>query len=233
MHAQARDVMGTYPWSGQAYEASSARLDYGAPLNPDLAQNHNKFRVLGRAVDWLIDLIAPCPWTAAAGSNVRLPVPYERRTLYSAEERRRRDSTVWTTVQGVLAPIQFGVFLVSLCLVVNYLSSGRGYAIATASVVVKTGVLYTIMITGSIWEKKVFGKYLFAPAFFWEDAVSMLVIALHTAYLSALWSGWGSANGLMTLALAAYTAYAINAAQFILKLRAARLEAPSTRGQSR
>jgi 3-vinyl bacteriochlorophyllide hydratase len=132
-----------------------------------------------------------------------------------------------------VAPIQFGVFLVSLCLVVNYLSSGRGYAIATASVVVKTGVLYTIMITGSIWEKKVFGKYLFAPAFFWEDAVSMLVIALHTAYLSALWSGWGSANGLMTLALAAYTAYAINAAQFILKLRAARLEAPSTRGQSR
>jgi 3-vinyl bacteriochlorophyllide hydratase len=225
--------MGTYPWHGQVYAASSARRDYGTPRHRDLRQNGNKFNVLGRTVDWLIDLVAPCPWTAAAGSSTRLLVPSQHRALYTAEERRRRDSTAWTTVQGVLAPIQFGVFLVSLCLVLNYLSSGRGYAIATASVVVKTGVLYAIMITGSIWEKKVFGKYLFAPAFFWEDAVSMLVIALHTAYLWALLSGWGSANDLMTLALAAYTAYAINAAQFILKLRAARLEAPSTRGHSR
>jgi 3-vinyl bacteriochlorophyllide hydratase len=225
--------MGTYPWNGQVYEATSAKRDYRAPRQCDFDINGNKFNALGRFVDWLIDLIAPCPWTAAAGSNARLLVPPQHRTLYTAEERRRRDTTVWTTVQGVLAPIQFGVFLVSLCLVLNYLSSGRGYGIATASVVVKTGVLYAIMITGSIWEKKVFGKYLFAPAFFWEDAVSMFVIALHTAYLWALLSGRGSANGLMTLALAAYTAYAINAAQFILKLRAARLEAPSTRGHSK
>ena len=55
---------------------------------------------------------------------------------------------------------------------------------------VKTLVLYTIMITGSIWEKEVFGRYLFAPAFFWEDVFSMLVLALHTAYLAALFTGW-------------------------------------------
>jgi 3-vinyl bacteriochlorophyllide hydratase len=83
------------------------------------------------------------------------------------------------------------------------------------------------MITGAIWEKVVFGQYLFAPSFYWEDVFSMLVIALHTAYLAALFSGWGDTHFQMWLALAAYSAYVINATQFILKLRAARLQAES------
>jgi 3-vinyl bacteriochlorophyllide hydratase len=147
------------------------------------------------------------------------------RRLYSAEERRRRDASRWTLVQGVLAPLQFAVFLASLVLVLRYLATGDGLAVASASVVVKTLLLYTIMVTGSIWEKDVFGVYLFAPAFFWEDVASMLVLALHTAYLAALATGWLDARGQMTLALAAYAAYVINATQFLLKLRAARLEA--------
>jgi 3-vinyl bacteriochlorophyllide hydratase len=102
------------------------------------------------------------------------------------------------------------------------LSSGEGYSIAAASIVVKTLLLYAIMITGSIWEREVFGRYLFAPAFFWEDAFSMLVLALHTAYLAALLAGIGSPRQQMLLALAAYATYFINATQFILKLRAAR-----------
>jgi len=182
----------------------------------------------GLFVDNLIDRIAPCPWPSSSGSSALLHAvkPEYRHGLYTLEERQRRDATGWTTVQGVLAPVQFAVFLVSLGLVLNYLLLGRGYEIATVSVILKTGVLYTIMITGSIWEKEVFGKYLFAPAFFWEDAVSMLVIGLHTAYLAAVLLDWGSANDRMYLALAAYATYLLNAAQFVLKLRAARLEKP-------
>jgi 3-vinyl bacteriochlorophyllide hydratase len=146
-------------------------------------------------------------------------------SLYTPEERRRRDSTRWTLVQGVLAPIQFVIFLVSLGLVLRYLETGHGAGAATASIVAKTFTLYTIMITGSIWEKVVFGKWLFVPAFFWEDVFSMLVLALHTAYLVALIGGYGTERGRMLLALAAYATYAINATQFILKLRAARLQA--------
>jgi 3-vinyl bacteriochlorophyllide hydratase len=148
-----------------------------------------------------------------------------RAALYSSEERRRRDASPWTLVQGVLAPVQFAVFMVSLGLVLRYLATGEGLGAATASVVVKTVVLYAIMITGSIWERDVFGRYLFAPAFYWEDVVSMLVLALHTAYLAALFTGMLHARGQMILALAAYSAYVVNAAQFVLKLRAARLEA--------
>ena len=144
--------------------------------------------------------------------------------LYTPEERARRDASAWTLVQGVLAPVQFLVFLISLGLVLRYLATGEGLAWAHASIVVKTGVLYTIMVTGCIWEKVVFGRYLFAPAFFWEDVVSMGVIALHTAYLAALVTGALGDEALMGLALAAYATYVINAVQFLLKLRAARLQ---------
>lgn len=151
-----------------------------------------------------------------------------RLPLYTAEERARRDATGWTLVQGVLAPVQFLVFLVSLGLVLRTLATGEGLSAATTSVVVKTLVLYLIMITGCIWEKVVFGRYLFAPAFYWEDVFSMGVLALHTAYLLALATDALTTRALLVLALAAYAAYVINATQFILKLRAARLGSRSS-----
>ena len=110
--------------------------------------------------------------------------------LYTPEERRRRDESAWTVVQGILAPLQFLVFLVSLGLVIRTLSTGEGAFAADLSIVIKTLVLYTIMITGSIWEKVVFGRWLFAPAFFWEDVFSMAVLALHTFYLFMLFDGF-------------------------------------------
>jgi 3-vinyl bacteriochlorophyllide hydratase len=151
--------------------------------------------------------------------------------LYTPEQRARRDATRWTLVQGVLAPLQFLVFAVSLGLVLRYLATGEGLAWASASVVVKTLVLYAIMVTGCIWEKVVFGRYLFAPAFYWEDVFSMAVLALHTAYLVLLWDGRATPLTLMAVALAAYAAYVINATQFLLKLRAARRqETPAAPG---
>jgi 3-vinyl bacteriochlorophyllide hydratase len=149
------------------------------------------------------------------------------RPLYTPDERLRRDATPWTLVQGLLAPIQFFVFLVSVVLVLRYLQTGEGETAATISIVIKTILLYTIMITGCIWEKVVFGRYLFAHSFFWEDVFSMLVLALHTAYLFALFSGSLSVKEQMLLALAAYATYIINAIQFLLKLRAARLQSQS------
>ena len=150
--------------------------------------------------------------------------PARTAQLYTPEQRARRDSTHWTLVQGVLAPVQFVVFLVSLGLVLRFLVTGEGYVAATVSILVKTALLFTIMVTGAIWEKVVFGQYLFAPAFFWEDVFSFAVIALHTAYVWVLLSGGAGPQVEMVIALAAYLAYVINAAQFLLKLRMARLE---------
>ena len=148
----------------------------------------------------------------------------ETEPLYTPLQRKRRDETVWTLVQGVLAPLQFLVFLISLALVVRYLLTGLGYEIAAFSIVIKTIVLLLIMVTGAIWEKVVFGQYLLAPAFFWEDVVSFFVIALHLAYIWALFANYLSEQQLTLLALTAYAVYLLNAAQFVWKLRAARLQ---------
>jgi 3-vinyl bacteriochlorophyllide hydratase len=182
--------------------------------------------VLLGLVERVIGRFDNCPWATVAGD---IPIsshdPPCRRPIYSAEERKRRDATVWTLVQGWLAPIQFLVFIVSLCLVLHYFATGGGLALATGSVVVKTLILYSIMVTGCVWEREVFGVYLFARAFFWEDVGSVIVLVLHSSYIVALRAGYLSAGELLMLALAAYAAYIVNAGQFVLKLRAARREA--------
>ena len=147
------------------------------------------------------------------------------RPLYTPEQRKRRDASRWTNVQGVLAIVQFVVFAISVSLVLRFLITGDGLVAASASIVAKTMLLYAIMITGCLWEKDVFGVYLLAPAFYWEDMVSFVVIALHTAYLIVLLTGALGPREQMLLALAAYSTYAVNATQFLLKLRAARLGA--------
>ena len=149
------------------------------------------------------------------------------RSLYTPQERARRDATRWTTVQAVLAPLQFAVFLVSLALVLHFLATGAGYHAATISIIVKTALLAVIMLTGAIWEKVVFGQYLFAPSFFWEDLVSFAVIALHAIYVWGLVTGTMQPETLMLVTLAAYATYFVNATQFVLKLRRARLDAAS------
>jgi 3-vinyl bacteriochlorophyllide hydratase len=160
----------------------------------------------------------------AQGASVRRDNGAAAKPLYTPEQRARRDASRWTLVQGVLAPLQFLVFLVSLGLVLRYLATGEGAAVATASIVAKTTLLYAIMVTGSVWEKVVFDQWLFAEPFFWEDVFSFAVLALHTAYLVALIGDWGSERDRMLLALAAYATYVVNAGQFLLKLRAARLQ---------
>ena len=174
-----------------------------------------------RFLDPIINALDCSPWACSSGRYAR---HRDRQPVYTPEQRRRRDLSPWTRVQGALAIAQFAVFLVSLGLVLRFLSTGEGFVAATVSVCVKTFALYAIMVTGAIWEKEVFGRYLFARAFYWEDMFSMLVLALHTAYLVALAFDWLTPHQQLYLALAAYAAYVINAAQFLIKLRMARLE---------
>jgi 3-vinyl bacteriochlorophyllide hydratase len=150
-------------------------------------------------------------------------------TLYTPEQRRRRDASRWTLVQGILAPLQFLVMLISAALLVGYLAGRVGWGVAAGSVVVKTALLYAIMGTGSLWEREVFGRWLFARPFFWEDVGSMGVLALHTAYLWGLFAGGWAHETLAWVALAAYGAYVVNAGQFVWKLRLARREERSAR----
>ncbi len=91
----------------------------------------------------LLDALDASPWGATTGRSARHARSQsgQRQPLYTAEERQRRDASPWTLVQGILAPLQFAVFLVSLGLVMRYLATGEGLAVATASVIVNTSLL--------------------------------------------------------------------------------------------
>ena len=137
-------------------------------------------------------------------------------STYTAEQKAKRDQSVWTTVQAVLAPIQFLTFLISLVLVVRYLTTGDGYAIANASVMIKISLLWIITLTGMIWEKEIFDHWFLAPQFFWEDVGNAVAMLLHNLYFLARWLNWSN-QAVMTLMLVAYIGYLVNCAQFILK----------------
>ena len=73
--------------------------------------------------DRLIDTVDCCPWgrgrRAAARSRCRT-LPDGRAALYRQRSAAAATHRRWTLVQGVLAPVQFLVFLVSLGLVLRY-----------------------------------------------------------------------------------------------------------------
>jgi len=105
--------------------------------------------------------------------------------LYTSEQLERRNASRWTRVQVVLAPIQFLAFLISFGLVVRFLATGQGYAVANASVLVKIGLLWAITVTGMVWEKEVFGRYFLARAFLWEDLGNAVAMLTHNLYFVA------------------------------------------------
>lgn len=136
--------------------------------------------------------------------------------MYTSEQLARRDASPWTRVQFILAPIQFIVFLISFFLVVRYLLTDQGYAIATISVWIKIALIWALTITGMLWEKDVYGHYFMAHEFFWEDLGNLVAIITHNAYFVVQWLQWDQRSVMMVMLLA-YITYLFNAAQFIIK----------------
>lgn len=150
-------------------------------------------------------------------------------STYTAEQLQKRDSSKWTLVQAVLAPIQFLAFVISFSLVARYLLTGEGYTIANISVLIKITLLWLITITGMFWEKEIFGKWFLAPEFFWEDVGNAVAMIMHNLYFYARWQDW-SQQATMTLMLIAYIAYLFNMAQFVVKGVRARKQRQATDG---
>lgn len=151
---------------------------------------------------------------------------------YTAEQWERRNSSRWTMWQAVLAPLQMLVMVASAVMILRYLHTGSGFALANASVIAKLIVLTLIMTTGALWEHDVYGKYLFAPQFFWEDVGSSIVCVLHASYPIAALLG-ASEHTLAVVILFAYLSYCVNAAQYLIKLRRTRRQRSALRAAQR
>lgn len=138
---------------------------------------------------------------------------------YTPEQLERRNASVWTKVQGILAPIQFVIFIAGLVVTLMY-KAGAGidnFAWVTVFVILKTLIFLLIFITGAFFEKDVFDEYVFAPEFFWEDVGSTVAIIIHLSYFVLFYMGLDE-DVLIWTALLAYLSYLINAAQFLLRL---------------
>jgi 3-vinyl bacteriochlorophyllide hydratase len=146
---------------------------------------------------------------------------------YTPEQLKQRNESTWTTVQTILAPIQFIVFVTSFGLVVRFLMTGNGYEAANISVLMKIALLWAITITGMFWEKEIFGHWFMAPQFFWEDVFNAVALIMHNIYFIAIWTGQSHEN-IMVIMLVAYVSYLVNMAQFIIKgIRARGEHAPA------
>lgn len=138
---------------------------------------------------------------------------------YTPEQLQKRNASVWTKVQGILAPIQFLIFLAGLT--VTYLYTKQigitDFGWVTFFVTLKTFMLVLIFVTGGFFEQEVFGAFAFAPEFFWEDFGSAIAMVVHITYFILFYMGLDK-EILIWSALFAYLSYLINAAQFLIRL---------------
>lgn len=148
---------------------------------------------------------------------------------YTPEQMRRRQQSKWTIVQAILAPLQFLTFIISVILIIRYLSTGLDYQITTISILIKIALMWLITITGMLWEKEVFGQWFLAPQFFWEDVMNAVSLILHNGYFIGLLLG-ASERDLVLVMLVAYASYMINFAQFLVRGLRSRKQRQSAAG---
>ncbi|NTU67376.1 MAG: 2-vinyl bacteriochlorophyllide hydratase [Chlorobiaceae bacterium] len=138
---------------------------------------------------------------------------------YTPEQLEKRNASRWTTVQAVLAPIQFLIFLAGLT--VTWLFTKElwitDFGWITFFVTLKTFMLVLIFVTGGFFELEVFGRFAFAREFFWEDFGSAIAMIVHISYFILFWIGLDR-DILIRTAYLAYLSYLVNAAQFVIRL---------------
>ncbi|NTV98688.1 MAG: 2-vinyl bacteriochlorophyllide hydratase [Chlorobiaceae bacterium] len=138
---------------------------------------------------------------------------------YTPEQLERRNASVWTKVQAILAPIQFVMFLAGLTVTYLYKSDMliHDFYWITFFVTLKTLMLVLIFVTGGFFELEVFGQFAFAHEFFWEDFGSAIAMVVHLSYFILFFIGLDESTLIWT-ALLAYLSYLVNAAQFVIRL---------------
>jgi 3-vinyl bacteriochlorophyllide hydratase len=127
----------------------------------------------------------------------------------------RRNASRWTQIHPVFAIGQLGVFLTSLVLLTLYAFHLVPFAAVALSVLIKIAFMVGAVITGSLWEHDVYGRWWFANEFFIEDVMTANVFALHIAYLIAYYAYPQSLTPALWMLGVAYAVYGINVAQYV------------------
>jgi len=133
--------------------------------------------------------------------------------------QERRAASIWTKIHPVFAIAQLLVFLVSLLLLGLYALHAVPFHAVHVSVLVKVALMLGAIVTGALWERDVFGWWWFAPDYLVEDATTVMVVALHVAYLVLVYFWPANTHAIVAMLCVAYTVYAINVAHYIIRNR--------------
>ncbi len=133
----------------------------------------------------------------------------------SIDERRK--ASIWTRVHPIFAIGQLGIFVVSLVLLGLYFFHVVSFATVYLSVLVKIFAMIGAIVSGSLWERDVFGPWWFAHEFFLEDVMTLNVFVLHVGFLITVYAWPSNEQAMIVMLLLAYGAYGFNAVQYIVR----------------
>ncbi len=131
--------------------------------------------------------------------------------------RSRRAASIWTTIHPLFAIGQLLAFFVSLGLLIAYFRHAVPFHTVHVSVLIKIGLMVGAVISGSFWERDVFGWWWFAPEFLAEDVMTLMVFVLQLTYLAMTWLHPGRMGPIVAVLCFAYAVYVANVAQYIHK----------------
>jgi 3-vinyl bacteriochlorophyllide hydratase len=129
--------------------------------------------------------------------------------------RARRTASIWTFIHPVFALGQLIAFLVSVALLIGYFAHAVPFHVVHISVLVKIGLMVGAVVTGSLWERDVYGFYWFAPEFLFEDVMTLIVFIFQMTYLAMVFVHPGSQGVIVGVLCFAYAVYLGNVAQYI------------------
>ena len=138
--------------------------------------------------------------------------------------RDRRAASIWTMIHPIFAIGQLLAFVVSVGLLIAYLRHGVSFHALHVSVLTKIGLMVGAVVTGSLWERDVFGYWWFAPEFLFEDVMTLIVFIMQLSYLLMVFTHPNDMRAILGILVLAYAVYLANVAQYIHRTQRQKLE---------
>ena len=138
---------------------------------------------------------------------------------YTPEQLAKRNASIWTDIQIILAPLQFFIFLIGVTVTVLY---ANGWFVTdiywvSLAILFKTLFFALLFITGAFFEKEIFNKWVYSKEFLWEDVGSTVAAAFHLLYFIMAFMGYDN-DVLVWEAFIAYFTYILNAMQYLVRI---------------
>ncbi|TCD47579.1 2-vinyl bacteriochlorophyllide hydratase [Chlorobium sp. N1] len=137
---------------------------------------------------------------------------------YTPEQLAKRNASIWTDIQIILAPIQFMIFLTGVTVTALYLNGIiTSFYWVSVAILFKTLFFALLFVTGMYFEKEIFDKWVYSKEFLWEDIGSTIAAAFHLLYFVMAWMGYPK-EVLVWEAFIAYFTYVMNALQYLVRI---------------